>query len=272
MSKNYENEYIHFATVADFVEAAQSASGEYVEDTRTDPDDDWYGDSWQGAVDKALHGDTSAVGEARATIQDIAYDIDLQGLKTTWAPAPVGAYPIVPAYLANHPDSMARKVETCNKREPVTIWFSPSVSSGISAADAKRRSVAVLALVLAMQQVRPVKVKLYTARAQGNHTIDIRTDPMVLSEAAHMLTSVSVLRRLTFSVSGNYGFRGKWAKWFLDAKDNDAQVQAVIREKLGAAPDDIVIPPVHSGRGDWRHMVNQSAQWINSILDQYRQR
>lgn len=233
----------------------------------------WCGDTWSGAMDKAANGDLAAVDEANAIMDSIDHQIDTSGLRPVWGNSPVGAYPNVPAFLAGDPESMRARTMMQSPKGPVTIWFSPVCSAAISVEDARRRGLAVLALVLALQRVRPVHVRIVTAYGKGDHTVQIRTEPMVLAEAAHCLTATSFYRALSYEFAEKvHNWKGGWAPWYKQAYGDEQAIIAEFRTRLNANADDLIVLPMDYTHGAHREMIDTPATWINRVLDQYRQR
>lgn len=228
------------------------------------------GDTWDGATSKARDGDLSAVADAEAIMDAIDHQIDIAGLRPQWGDSVVGAYPNVPAYLAGAPESMRARVMERSPLGPIRIFYSPVCSAIIGHADAHKRGLAVLSLVMALQRIRPVQVIIFTAYGIHDHTIAIRTEPMVLAEAAHCLTATSFYRALSYQLAKYYGWDGGWAQWYLDCENSEEAIEKAIRRQVGANEDDLVVPPMAIMHGAHEEMINTPAAWINRIMDKYR--
>jgi len=227
----------------------------------------WAGESIDETYRKVAHGDTSAVAEAERILDSIDSGLDMSGLKVQWQLAPVGAFPNVPACLAGAPDCMWRKQEAMSPRGEVDMVYCLCCSAAINAADAFRRNVAILAAAMAIGRVRPVNLKFVTSYGRGDHTIRVRGNPMVLSEAAYLATSPGFMRNLSFGWSRKKGWDGNWARWLGDPTNNERMDRA-FRAELGLGEDDIVIPAMHVDRS--KDILADPVKYINGLLDRYR--
>lgn len=220
------------------------------------------------ALNAARNGDVSGVEHAQAMMDQINADVDTEGLRDCWQHSVVGPFPNVPAFLAGDPECMfsRRRVSGGRVLGPVNIYYSPVCSAGIAAADAYKRGVAVLAAVMLLSRIRPVSLSFVTCYGDGSdHVIPIRTDPMVLSEAAFAISGVAFYRALSYGWSRARGWDGKWAPWY---KENSTDyVIAKYKDILSLGDEDIVIPPVHFSD----EISADPAKWLNGILDKYRE-
>jgi hypothetical protein len=231
----------------------------------------WCGESRAEIVDRIENGHTGAVPKAEKILDDIDNEIDMAGIRNVWGRSVVGPFPDVPAFLSNEPMCMYQKQPQEDKRSEINVYYSPVGSASIPHEELFKRGVAVLAAVMALSRVRPVNVHLLTVYGKGDHIIKLRTNPMILSEAAYALTSQGIMRGLSFEYAKQlYEWKGRWGRWTMKeewSKNEDEKI-AHMRKVLNLTEDDILISAVHSQEAE-KIFANPVA-WINRLLDKYR--
>lgn len=235
---------------------------------------DWSGETPAEILDSLANGDTKAVPAAEAVLDKINARLDLSGIAPRWGRTVVGAFPDVPAFLGGAPECMIRREPGSAPRGAINVYYCPMTSGSTAHERSFTYGVSVLAAVMALSRVRPVNVYYYTVCGIGDHVIRLRTDPMVLSEAAYILTSTAFYRSVSYSYAENLGWDGAWGNWACVGVSN-SEGRNLPREKkiahmkgiLGLGDDDIIIPAmdVESIRA-----MGDPVKWINGLLDKYR--
>lgn len=224
----------------------------------------WQGGStWEEAFALTASGDTSAVQKANSIMEHVDDNIAVKGNRPCWNTAPAGAFPNVPAYLANAPETMYQRQNTRGDKRAINIFYSPSSSGDINADKVFNRGVTVLALAMQLSRTKDVNIHFFTARGLGNHVVRL-TAPMVLSESAHILTNVGFIRGISLRLSRSLGWGGNWASW-LDRDDDEATVKN-IRNYYCLSDDDIIIPPMQKRKQD---PLSNPVEYINNILKKH---
>jgi hypothetical protein len=182
------------------------------------------GEDWRGGSDADLarclvDGDRSCVAEAEGMLDAILDDLDMQSFARQSVASPVGGSPVVGAYLSGNPNSMRRWVTELDSSEQgaIRLIVDRTASCGVSPAEIRAKGIAMLALTMALQSVRPVELYAavsFEAPGPKNGTGDrysrpnrtacmlvrIGSRPLDLSSAGFALWSPLFLRRLGFSV------------------------------------------------------------------------
>jgi hypothetical protein len=240
---------------------------------------DSYG-AWGGGKDMKSACDSVRAGVSRTETE--AAEALLNKVNTAvndrkaqvWQADIMGAYPIVPEYLAGMPQSMRRRVVNVSHVAPVRMVMETTVSGGLSQTHIAARGAALAALAVAMNQMRPVE--LYAAWGLGNTShrsksfigmARVETTPVSLSQAVAILATDYFARRIAFAeihhMAGAHV--GGWAIGQPDSADRNRKW----REALELGADDIFIP------GGWLYdgdiMVRDPVAWVNSYLDSQRE-
>ncbi len=227
-------------------------------------DNEWGGDTWDGALDKALKGDTAKVARAEKLLSKLEASIELKSRQ--WVGTVAGAFPSVPDYLAGHPESMRVLSSVDSDQTPLKVFVDVVASASLTAEQMENRGVAVTALVMALCQSRPVE--LWTCSAlhgtQGGFTnvmIRIASAPLQLSEACAALCNAATARHLLYALARKLnGFGGGWSELGYTEPD--------IRRMLGAhcQPADLVIKPTHT---EDENIIKDPVAWLNQTLKQF---
>lgn len=222
-----------------------------------------YNSSWDAgishdrAIDFAISGDEKFVASAEVLLEKI--DSEVESPHAEWVPSIYGAYPIVPEYLAGSPTPMRHKTRVPSDASPVAIWVDLTCSGGFSAEEMKKRGVAILALVMKLQAIRPVDLYLVSCvqRLSGGLVVKIESQPISLGTAGLALCAIAFVRHLCYGVMD---FRGD------DYPVSDAET---IRVKLDIPEGDLIIPGGHlSDRG----IVDNPVGWVNKQVHKFAKR
>ncbi len=232
----------------------------------------WYGHkTYSEALAMAHNGDESLVAEATALLDKLESVED--GVPTRqWTASPYGAYPVVPEYLSGYPDCM-RVIAPTGDVAPVSIYVSTSFSGGISITDMLKHGTTVLALILKLQQVRPVELFL-VAETHGSvdgdyfQVIPVDSKPLSLAHACYALTSAAFIRRLTYCVAEvNGGFNGRsWPQSHVAVgQSGHEKYLEFMRNQIGISTDDMQISTLHMSDP----ILKDPIAWVNQQIARY---
>lgn len=264
---------------------AYAAHGRYI------PSDDL---SWAGGlyIADAIHGTQRGTIVKQSTLAsamllldkiDASFrDRDVQ----TWQPSIMGAYPIVPDYLMGRIDAMRMKQQEESAVAPIKVYIECAVSAGVTHDQLIRRGTAIAALLMRMNEERPVELymfaawNLYTCK---NHkcmwTMRLDSTPISVSQVLHCIAEPTFLRMINFSISDRLAREnGDNIRWGLEAmgwafeKDhstsNDNARETALRERFRLEPQDIVVQ-----RGflpDAALMDRDPVAWVHAQLEKQR--
>lgn len=246
-----------FETMQDFVSSCPSS---YL------PADSFTGhESMVDAKRNSIEGRLSLVPQAEALLSQI----ETSGLIARGAPLYVndvaGAFPNVPAFLSGQPECMFRRgeAETLSEQSPMTVYVDCCASAGVSAKKLQARGIAILALILALSERRPID--LYVFASLGEYdvatvpVVRIEARPLDIAAASYALTAAAFLRQMCMGWATPGGYRGGWA--FGLVPTNFAH-QAHMRTILGAEEQDLVIHAAFSGD----ELVDKPLEWLKAQL------
>lgn len=246
----------HFDSLSELAHEAQLAPGSDIMDFRNDSDyscgGNWAGNTqWLDLIAKCQTGDTSLVASAEALMARL--ECSIHTTEREWHSDVVGWFPSVPAYLAGQPNDMRRLVHTPSDTSPVTIWADSTTSAGISATDMMNRGVAILALVLKLQEYRPVDLVQCCMYSDKLLTVAHQTRPLTLATVAYALTNVGFTRRILYHT--------------IQPRDSGTvnASEARMRERLGARAKahDVVIPGILLGDA----LTQDGLGWVQAQLN-----
>jgi len=249
-----------YDSLAQFVEVAKDCPNGNASYT-------WCGNiSHNETVQLALNGDDKLVPEAEKLLEKLDSDIEIA--RPEWVPSIAGAFPSVPDYLAGLPDSMRTMHPTMRDTTPVSIYVSTTSSAGIDADTMMKRGVAILALLMKLQQMRPVQLFLLAelhGRTDGEYlqVIRIESTPLNLSTACFVLTHVGFARHLTYGVAhAKDSFNGQWPRMY---DGGGSQWEEHVREVLGMNPQDVYVGAARI----WDDVVRRPVEWVNKQVAQF---
>lgn len=231
-------------TFASAAKLADSVRREYCRDSI-----DWMGgESREDYFRKARTGDASFVGRAEKLLDKIEVQAEREGL--VWQNTVAGAYPDVPAFLANDPDCMRRRVAVETERAPLRVWVDVSSSCSITAEQLLPRGIAALALVMQLiRSGRAVELWTFTSLAgarAGQTAVCVRmaTTPVDIASVAYCLTSQGFARGLCYAAGRQFNaFNGKWGRNYVKHGTLAERVAGARKTLQGIAePQDIILP------------------------------
>lgn len=242
-------------------------------------DDYWYGGhSKDQARECCLHGYDEIVPKATKIMDSLETSLDIQGLH--WVESVSGAFPSVPDYLSGSPTPMRQRVKRQYDTAPIKVYAAVAMSAALSTEDINNRGAAILALIMALERIRPVDLyaicELDGDNDKGNsiQVIPIETQPLDVAIAGYVFTHPSFPRMLCYGWAGaNHGHRGGWPRKYDDTQeaykplDNASPYCLWLRETLGMSPQDLYIKIGHIGQPIFRDPV----KWINDVLTAVRE-
>jgi hypothetical protein len=228
-------------------------------------DRSWSGDSNHTAT-LALNGDESLVPMAEKLIDKL--DASIESVGQVWKSDVFGQVINVPSYLADISTPFRRIVNQVSDVSPVRIFVGIVCSGGISQQAMQERGVTIMALVMALQAIRPVEVILYHETEIGDrdslYTIPLESRPVSLAHTINALANVYVARDLTYSIAYSDGFQGGWPKGYSGGKPT-ANYQEWRAKVLGITEQDILIESTYITD----EILTNPVKWINSHLSLY---
>lgn len=239
---------------------------EVTEDKKKKRGNDWYGNqSWSEARQSVIEGKLDVVPKANALIEQLSgASIELD--QAQWELSMAGAFPCVPAYLADSPESMFRQVQVKTETAPVRIFASVCCSAGVDAEALEARGVTILALCMKLTSIRPVELYVYADMGGRDHAImpcvKIETSPLDLSTATYAMSHAAFLRQLCFSWAYPKGWDGSWA-WGSDP--TSAESQRKTSEALGVGENDLLICGGYSADP----LIHRPVEWINEQIARF---
>lgn len=204
---------------------------------------------------RGLSGDESLVDKARALLDKIDTDIVIPTRQ--WTPSPFGAYPCVPDYLAGFPDAMRVRAPV-EDFTPIRIYASIAATADTKATDMERRGVAILALVMKLQEQGRIVDLYVTCPWTGPDVVlvaKINTRPLDLATACFAIAHPAYFRALGHAVLYNTSPRHSTSPMRASA----------VRYALGLGPHDLYLETLISWGGADLILSNPTA-WICAQL------
>lgn len=253
-----------FESIEDFAKACH-AIPTY---DRAERNDAWFGYiSFKEALEKSLTGDESYVASANALIEKLDVTMpETRAFKVIHSP--YGGRANLGDWLAGAPLPMRRRVRTSSEFGPINIFVSTTSSAGVSADTMLKRGTAILALLLKLQQIRPIQLYLLAelhGASEGwqYHVIKVESQPLAVGVAAFALCHVGFARHLTYDY-GHYidNFNGAWPDGYFSSLYAHARI-----DRLGATSQDLVIKEVYLKD----ELVQRPIEWLTKQLEKYSQ-
>lgn len=218
----------------------------------------WFGGlNKQQALDYAITGDESCVADAERMIDKINVELNVETTQTQWVSAPCGAYPCVPDYLANRPDCMRMRGQV-PVNSPIHVFVSIMASSRVDADAMRKRSATIMALVMKLQQTRPIDLTLIMPWIDTLLTVTLESRPIDISTAAYCIAHPAFFRMLGHRVLMRKGFRSTSLNlnW-----DN-------VGKLLEVTPDDLLIESIVWGDP----LTENPVEWVTNQIQKYNGR
>jgi hypothetical protein len=191
-----------------------------------------------------------------------------------WMPSVVGAYPIVPEYLAGEPGHMRMRQLVESEAAPVRVVVEVMVSAGVGEDAIIRRGAAIAALVMRMSEERPVE--LWASYHTVSHAIpefvctgrvQLDSHPISLAQCVAVLTSTSFARTVCFNhvstVTGESLIGGGW-----EGTVGSEKRGKLLRRLLQLEPQDVFM---QGGYLDDAELFERDpVAWVNAQLEKQR--
>ena len=268
---NYPETHIaRFLNVTELVEYSdkQVAAGKHAYGGN---EDNWAGMGYREARHMALNGDDrfvpaafdllAAVDEALPPTSGFEIRRDVVGSRVNWAD-----------WMAGSPTPMRRRLRRHVESGEVQVWisFGPSASLGVN--DCIKRGAAIMALIMKIQQYRPVQVWLYD-ETQTNNTgypfyfiVGVDSRPLSLAHVGFAVSHPAFFRQPAIAAEYNCGARaGCWAPDMHQHAHPTPGMQTYQQRRdrrLGVNPSDVVL----SSACDWNPLIKQPVEWIKAEL------
>src|SRR3990167_6838112 len=222
--------------------------------------------SFQDALSKATVGDESYVIEAEKLIARL--DVDLPETKACeTVRSTYGGRVSLSDWLTGAPTPMRRRKRSQSDIAPLKIVVSTTCHATVTAETMKQRGAAILALLLKVQQIRPVQLFLLAEMhgvRDGWHyqLIRVESQPLAVGVAAFALCHVGFARQLTYSLARHLDrFNGG----FPDGRETfrTDKYPAMRRERLGLAEQDIVVATLDQDDP----LISDPVAWVKNQLE-----
>lgn len=242
---------------------------------------DWFGKTPRNDWHNCLRNGSTKYLRAAEKLVDDMQEAQLfrtgQKLQTS---SVVGDTPNIANYLAGVPETMfsIEASDYVDMSTPIRIYVNLVISMGVTEVEFTNRGIAILGLVLALKQVRPVELYLVSVAGPvgcgslmaAGPIIKVETNPMDLGRATYMICDVSFTRGLTyasmFSIGGATSISNHIPWAWGTGPDNENKFGSKFREFLDAAPEDVIIPGMFLTNVAFR---NNPIAWIKSMLTKY---
>jgi hypothetical protein len=243
------------------------------------PADDWSDyQTLQSTCTKIVRGDNSRVAMSDELLTKLEA-VHAPRQKFKWEHSVAGAKVDIGRFLAGDPLNMKRRIKRPTDEAPLAIIADVMISAGITAEQQAARGAAVLALVRALSDIRPITLYAFSGLDSSTggqyNVIRMDTQPLDLSRASFLLQSAGVARCAAFAIAHHYGFRGRWPyKRSVGAgvAKNSPLYRDHIRDILaGIVPEEQFLY-VASGYLMDEHVPNldkHPEQWLNEMIKRF---
>ena len=243
----------------------------------------FYGEmTGQPLVDTILKGDERLVSDAEKFLEQIEAQVP-DTLNKELMPYVYGPILSVPDYLTGVPTPFRRHQLVESTTAPIKLVVALTSSGGVSPRDLKTRGLAITALVMKLQAVRPVDIIVYSemdavnskeyfnnnrevsghswtpSRGRSILAVKLESRPLSIAHAINMLSNSGIPRNLMYRLSvAKHGSSGNyWPEdWRTPAYDK------WVREQFQAEENDIFVPATFLRD----EIVHNPVGWINSNL------
>jgi hypothetical protein len=228
-------------------------------------------DSWNGnmsgpeSVACLRNGDLSGVKSADEYLSKIESLLHFETKRFRNVMDVCGGSPDVPSFIAGHPLNMRRRQRVVSQQGPLAVVADLTSSGGINAREVKARGCAILALVRALTNLRPVELWAVVGLGQRGKAVEILTridtTPLDLARAAHMLTHPSVSRNLGYGYcTGAHQSGPAWN--FGDINLQRKTARESLMRVMNARADVLYVPPVYADD----KAITDPVAWLQEML------
>lgn len=221
-------------------------------------------------INRCHTGDSRLVTRAEQLVDKFTnIDIDLQAYK--WDASPMGAFPVIPEYLSDRPDSMRIRRKQFSDLSPIHVYVGSSISSGMGYQLMTVRGMAVTALLMLLERFRPVKLSLWEdsgTTVPGEKacisTVEIGTSPWSIAQVAFLISSATFSRNVMYSMATNMeGLGTSFPNFYLEWGGEKGSPKYInwLREYVGAEETDLFVPA-----GFFPEMAADPEKWVHDKL------
>jgi hypothetical protein len=256
----YHTTIASFENVAEFVEWSEKAT-----EHRQDVNNEWAGNERRETLHLAMHGDQRFVP---ATL-DLLAEVDASMPPTSGAErirSPYGGRVNRAEWLAGSPTPMRRRARRVNDKGEVEIYLSFASSASLDETKLLPRGATIMALIMKVQQYRPVRVWLYDETREKvterpfYFRIGVDTQPLSLAHVGFAVSHPGFFRHLGLSAEAECGAIS--ARWPVDYGSAASGYEARRVKRLDLRPEDVIL----SAAVDWHPLIDSPLEWIKSEL------
>lgn len=174
--------------------------------------------------------------------------------RLSWHPAPYGAYPVVPEYLAGEPFNMRQKASAESDQAPIRYYIECIISAGVQLEQLEKRAAGIAALIMRTAEERPVELYCVAALHDACDdaaakvgmcaAIKIETHPVDLHSTIAAMATREFCRAMAFAnlgkLAGRYCGSNNWLHGF-PVGANKITRGNKIRAYLGLDPQDVLM-------------------------------
>lgn len=249
-----------FLDWADMQDALDQAASDGHKPDGTDPS--WLGGTLEELPGLLQRGYAKGVDEAAEYIDKVMEYVPIETLGRELSPSPIGYVPIVPAYLAGRPDAMLGLDDDMTPEGVIKVFVAVNASGAASAEQLAKRGAAIMALVEALQMIRPVE--LFACHCPGSDSTPfvgrvqcrMGVTPMDLSEVAASFHPL-VYRAAFFTLS-----RWNLGSW----SDGFPKSSISMTGMVEATEEDIAVPQLWAPSSD--EILKDPAAWVKARVEE----
>lgn len=226
-------------------------------------------------------GDHASVREAEELARRVSAKLPLGDALPQLMPSVAGGGVSVPAALSGAPLCFQRPVWETDTTTPLVIAVDIGCSAGVSTSTMRKRGRAMLAVAMAIQTLRPVRLWAFSAmRWRGTNdgevvaTVDLGVSPLDWSRAGAVLGHPAALRMWSFNAcsaacgvpynSSDIGWASGYSGWSSDGDPRTGNEK--LRERLALGDNDLLFD---RGYVSDQRLKNDPEKWVLRILKQY---
>lgn len=249
---------VHFDNVTEFVAMAEKNAYRCL-------NDHWASGERKEIVAKALDGDNAFVPGAL----DLLERVDVAIPPTTGhasVRSPYGGRVDIGDWMADSPTPMRRRSKQRVDRGPVKVMVSFGPSSSLGQDVLVPRGQAIMALVMKIQQSRPVELYLYDETCiKGNEgiacyfLIRVESRPLSLAQVGFAISHPGFFRHL--GLGAEYECGAEASHWPQDMYREGYNPRRDSR--MGIEPQDVIL----SSATDWNPLIRKPVEWIKAELE-----
>lgn len=233
------------------------------------------GASWDCDVDGTAALTRAIDGDPEVTPAALSQLVSLQthasgGTRNRYVNAIAGSRVDVPAYLANTPACMKRRMRVEHETRHVSLYVSTACQGSVQAESMLARGTAILAL-LEYLQANGTSVDLYLLAELADDgrdhwtVIRVETRPLDISTSGFAIAHPAFGRKLCYAWAESQGdYHGQWSSAAQRLDKSSPAWGAYVRKELGLAPGDVLVP--YAVNAD--QIVQDPGAWLAARIQQ----